>query len=400
MLRSGSICLSFLYNYITDNNDKDVDEFRKKHNALVCLSKTFENYGGVLAKVAQIISYAEGNSDTTVFDECKPFNAKLTTDFISNLIKNEPFLSNLLSFDKNVFKSGSIGQVHKAVLKNSTRVVFKVQYVGLYDQSFKDLKIIEQLINFLYKNHSALANAMVDIKDKLADELNYTIEAFNQTLFYKLWINDNTIIIPKIIPNLCSDKVLCSEFIEGESLHNFIIDSNQEQKNFIGYKIFEFIFTSLFLHKLFYSDIHYGNFIIQNKNTLCVMDFGCINRMDDALVQNLILLVKSVYHKDKTAFFSVVYDLKIINDSVSIPSKEYLYFYLSFLIQPFVTENFTFTDDWLEIAVQKNFDLMAEWFLPPNMVYLNKIPYGLVHIFVKLQLQSNFLQLFQKLNFI
>lgn len=396
MLRSGSICLSFLYNYISDNN-KDVDDFSKKHNALVCLAKTFENYGGVLAKVAQIISYGEGNSDTTVFDECKPYNPKLTTDFILNLTKKEPLSSHLLSFDSKVFKSGSIGQVHKAVLKNSTSVVFKVQYVGLYEQSFKDLKIIEQIINFLYKNHSALTNAMVDIKDKLADELNYTIEAFNQTLFYKLWINDDSIIIPKILPHLCSDKVLCTQFIDGETLHNFIIHSTQEQKNFIGYKIFEFIFTNLFIHKLFYSDIHYGNFIIQNKNTLCVMDFGCINRMDDFLIQNLILLVKSVYNKDKTLFFSVVYDLQIIKETASEPSKEYLYFYLSFLIQPFVSENFEFNDDWLQVAVQKNFDLMTEWFLPPNMVYLNKIPYGLVHIFVKLQLQSNFLQLFQKL---
>ena len=127
------------------------------------------------------------------------------------------------------------------------------------------------------------------------------------------------------------------------------------------------------------------------------MDFGCINRMDDFLIQNLILLVKSVYNKDKTLFFSVVYDLQIIKETASEPSKEYLYFYLSFLIQPFVSENFEFNDDWLQVAVQKNFDLMTEWFLPPNMVYLNKIPYGLVHIFVKLQLQSNFLQLFQKL---
>ena len=232
MLRSGSICLSFLYNYISDNN-KDVDDFSKKHNALVCLAKTFENYGGVLAKVAQIISYGEGNSDTTVFDECKPYNPKLTTDFILNLTKKEPLSSHLLSFDSKVFKSGSIGQVHKAVLKNSTSVVFKVQYVGLYEQSFKDLKIIEQIINFLYKNHSALTNAMVDIKDKLADELNYTIEAFNQTLFYKLWINDDSIIIPKILPHLCSDKVLCTQFIDGETLHNFIIHSTQEQKNWI-----------------------------------------------------------------------------------------------------------------------------------------------------------------------
>jgi predicted unusual protein kinase regulating ubiquinone biosynthesis (AarF/ABC1/UbiB family) len=397
MLRTGSICLSFLYNYITENNDKDIDELQKKHKALVCLSKTFENYGGVLAKIAQIISYGEGNSDNTVFDECKPYNSKLTTDFICKLIKKEPFASQIFSFNEKVFKSGSIGQVHKATLFNSSPVVFKVQYFGLQEQSHKDLKILEQIIHFLYNNQSALTNAIIDIKDKLADEFNYSIEAFNQTLFYKLWLHDDSVIIPKIIPSLCTDKVLCTEFVDGETLHNFITDSTQEERNFIGYKIYEFIFTNLFHNKLFYSDIHYGNFIIQNKNTLCVMDFGCINFMDDILITNITRLVQAVFEKNENAFFEVVYDLKIINDKTSIQSKDYLYSYISLLVLPFVSDDFTFTNEWLLEADKKNLELMKEWYLPPNMVYLNKIPYGLVHIFVKLKLQSNFLQLFYKL---
>jgi predicted unusual protein kinase regulating ubiquinone biosynthesis (AarF/ABC1/UbiB family) len=187
------------------------------------------------------------------------------------------------------------------------------------------------------------------------------------------------------------------KYVEGESLHDFIISSSIEQKQKIGYNIYKFIFTNMFKNQLFYSDIHYGNFLIQNKEILCVMDFGCINYIDDELLQNLIELLKSIHSNDKEKFYNVVKEMKIYNDSISLESKEYMYEYFNFQINPFLSENFEFTDEWLSRAVVKNIDLMNEWYLPPNLTYLNKICYGLIHILVKLEVKGNFLKLFQEL---
>ena len=67
MLRSGSICLSFMYNYLTngDDNISGNEEFDNKNKKIRCLTKTFEKYGGVLSKLAQILSFNDITS--TVF---------------------------------------------------------------------------------------------------------------------------------------------------------------------------------------------------------------------------------------------------------------------------------------------------------------------------------------------
>lgn len=393
MIRSGSICMSFLYNYLTTDINLD---FEGRDNVINCLSKTFANKGGVLSKLSQIISYADGDTDNDVFNNCKPFKSKETVNYFKNILKTELFKKHISHCDLNIYKSGSIGQVHKATLKNGQSVIIKVQYFDLEKQCKEDLQIISKIIKFLY-NTNKLTNAIVDMKNKLYEELDYTNEYKNQEKFFNLWKNDNSVIIAELIPELSSDKILCMKYIEGESLHDFVMSSSLEQKQNIGYNIYKFIFTNMFKNQLFYSDIHYGNFLIQNKEILCVMDFGCINYIDDELLKNLIGLLKSIYSNDKKKFYNVVKEMKIYNDSISLESKEYMYEYFNFQIKPFLSENFEFTDEWVTKAIVKNLDLMNEWYLPPNLVYLNKICFGLIHILAKLQLKGNFLKLFQEL---
>ena len=77
------------------------------------------------------------------------------------------------------------------------------------------------------------------------------------------------------------------EYIDAEGLTSFIENSTQEEKNLIGKYIVEFIFVNFYKHGIFYSDIHYGNFLIKDKQVLYVTDFGCINNIDDILLNNL-----------------------------------------------------------------------------------------------------------------
>lgn len=399
MIRTGSICVSLLYNYLKLQNTKtDEDDMVNRSSTLRSIKETFENCGGVFSKLAQMLCFEENESDNKVFSECKPVNMEKTIDYLKYEFEtNNEFFKNIKSIDFNVFKSGSVGQVHKGKLYDDRDIILKVQYVGLKEQIQSDLIILEQIINFLY-SFADLTNALKDIKKQLSEELDYNIEYKNQVMVKNIWKDDEYIKVAEVLPEICSNNIIGMYFVKGESLHDFIMSSTQEQKNDIAMKLVKFIFVNIYKHQFFYSDIHYGNFLVSDKTSLNVMDFGCINEIPDNILRNFKRLNVALRNEDKDMFYNAIKSLGVIDDTISEKSREYVYEYWKLQYSPWTTNDvFHFDKEFLEKSCYKNTTLMKEWKIPPSMVYLNKIPYGLFHILTKLNASGNFSLLFDDL---
>lgn len=390
MLRSSSICASFLYSYLMSDiqYEENGQSINKKTQKLRCLADTLQSYGGVLSKLSQILLL--NDQDSTVFSDCKPFSKEKTIEYFK---KNYP--KNISDIDFNVYKSGSVGQVHRAKYNNK-RIVLKVQYVGLAEQTRTDLNMLDKITSYLYY-FADMKNAMVDIKTKMYEELDYNLEAKNQQIMYNLYKNTTFVEVPKIIPELCSETILGMSYVKGEVLNKFIDNASQEEKNIVGMNMVKFIFTNIYDHHILYSDVHYGNFLVKKDYKLCVLDYGCLHTLDEKLVKNLRALHKAIRNKDKTAFYVIVEELGIIKPDISPESKKYIYDYFKLQYEPWTSEEFEFTDEWLDKATDKETDLMKEWILPQDMVYFNKIPYGAFHVLTKLKLKGKFSRFFDQL---
>lgn len=398
MLRSGKICVSLLYNYITSSltEDDDVtDDICKKSLKIKNLSKVFDDCGGVLTKISQIMNYQYGVVDSTVFSDCKPYNEKETLKFILDKIDDKNYSKNIQSFDSRVYKSGTIGQIHKVIYNNDEEIVLKVQYVGLLEQFNTDINILRSVIKFLYPTYN---NILEDIQNKLYEELDFRNEFRNHNMLYEIWEGNEFIKIPKLIPELCDDKIIGMSLIKGESLNDFINNSTQEERNRIGFLLVEFMFTNLYKHNIFYNDSHYGNFIIENKNTLHIVDFGSINFYDNEKVNLLKLFHMSIAGDDIDSFYDCATKLGLINDETSKESRDFLFPCVKRLSKPWViNEEFEFTEQYIVDLVVHETNLSAEWKLAGDMIYLAKIPFGLCNILQKLNVKCNFTNLFNKL---
>jgi predicted unusual protein kinase regulating ubiquinone biosynthesis (AarF/ABC1/UbiB family) len=392
MIRTSSICLSYVYRYLTDKTLKEDtgSDVENKCVQLRCLSKTLEKYGGVLSKISQLLSI--NDSENAVFTDCKPYSKKETLTFFKEFYKkeitnhNSPFKK--VDIDFGIYKSGSIGQVHKAKYK-SNDIILKVQYDGLKKQTEKDIDMLEKLVGWLY-NHIDLEDALVEIRKKMKDELNYPLEAKNQTLIGKLFAKNKYIEIPQIIPELCTDRILAMERSQGRSIKKFIKNNpTQQQRNNIGKIIVQFVFENIYKHGILYSDTHYGNFLIKRNEKLIVLDFGCIHYISNELKNNLKNLHISLVNKNKQKFYEITNDIGIITESISTESKQYLYDYFTAQFEPWISKKFLFTQEWLDKVTVKNFELMKEWKLPEGLVYFNKIPYGTIHILTKIKSEIN-----------
>ena len=93
-------------------------------------------------------------------------------------------------------------------------------------------------------------------------------------------------------------------------------------------------------------------------------------------------------------FYNIVEKIGIINKDISSKSKKYIYDYFCIQYTPWTSKEFEFTEEWLDMATDKDTELMKEWILPSDMVYFNKIPYGMYHILTKLKLNGRFIELF------
>ena len=81
MIRTGSICVSLLCNYLKSKHNKSSDDLGNKATTLKCIKETFENYGGVFSKLAQMLCFEDNESDSKVFSECKPVNMEKTVEY-------------------------------------------------------------------------------------------------------------------------------------------------------------------------------------------------------------------------------------------------------------------------------------------------------------------------------
>lgn len=395
--KTSKICLKVIYNYLTSESDSSVTA---KANKIKCLSNVFASYGGILGKISQMLCMEDGHGE--MYADCKPYSMEKTIEFIKNefAINEDGFFNRITCMDFSVYKSGSVGQVHKAVYTDDDSgaidVVMKVQYVGLRKQFDDDLNLLHAISSFLYNFVDKTTEK--EVVSKLYEELDYRLEFKNQQQMCEIWDSDPTIQIPKLIPSICNEHILTSELVIAEDMFSFIKNSTQDQRNVIGMAIIRFVYTNMFVHGIFYSDIHYGNFLVKNKNILVVIDFGCVNTINPILSTQLLTIRESVIKDDSWLFYDTVKDIGILDDNVITPkSRIYMWEYFKLQFEPLISGNFNFTKEWLGIYTDKDMDTMKDWVLPSNCVYFNKINYGMSHVLAELNLQGDISGIFESI---
>lgn len=399
MLRAGSICASLVYNYFTssdeDTNLSSNEDHDNKVKKLRVLNDTFKKYGGVLGKISQLLCI--NDSDNDVFADFKPFSSEETTKSLKKYIETNE-LNDVLEIDYNVFKSGSVGQIYKCVIKSSnTPIIIKYQYEGLYDQVQSDLKLLK-IIGTVFYSFIDFTEALKDIRTKMNEELSYDLEFDNHSMMYDIWKDSNVIRIPNLFPELCNDKLLAMELMEGISFNEFLKKGSEEEKKIISEHITTFVFTNIFKHELFYSDLHYGNFLINPDNTLSVVDYGCIHLLSDILVDNMKEILISLKNDNKQDFIDILKGMGVIIPKTSEKSIEYSYEYFKIQLRPWIKdEEFQFTDEYINEIDTKDPVLLKEWGLPGELVYFNKIPQGMYRLLWKIGAKLNYYKILENI---
>jgi predicted unusual protein kinase regulating ubiquinone biosynthesis (AarF/ABC1/UbiB family) len=199
--------------------------------------------------------------------------------------------------DERAFAAASIGQVHRGRLADGRTVAVKIQY-PLIDQIVKaDLKNLRRLLQTLFGLFFDVDFEPVwaELRDRLLEELDYRHEAENMRRMAELHADVPDILVPGVVPELSTDRVLTMEFTEGITPHSACSDRYPDElKSRWGRVLFEFQLRGLFRHRFLHADPNLANFSFLEDGRVIVYDFGCVKRIPDRIATGYSALVHAV----------------------------------------------------------------------------------------------------------
>jgi predicted unusual protein kinase regulating ubiquinone biosynthesis (AarF/ABC1/UbiB family) len=251
---------------------------------------------GAAMKVGQMISMVELDGlDDEQQDELQRKLATLRDgvppvpfDRLEKLLRKElgaPLQNVFAEFDKRAFAAASIGQVHRATTLDGEDVVVKVQYPGVAEAVETDLRnamLLVPLVKRLAPGLDAKAMA-VEMRERIAEELDYELEAQNQRRIERLVRGHPFICVPRVDTELSTRRVLVSEYIDGESFEA-VRRAEEPRRDRYGEIVFRFFFGLLYRDRIALGDPHPGNYLLRPDGRVCFLDFGLVRDIEPSHV--------------------------------------------------------------------------------------------------------------------
>jgi ubiquinone biosynthesis protein len=193
-------------------------------------------------------------------------------------------------FDSVPVAAASLGQVHKAVLKDGRKVAVKVQYPEIdriIETDIRMFYIVTKLLRGRYGKIN-LAVLHAEFSRIVRAELDYIREGTNAERFRANFKDDHNIIIPSVEWEYTKKKVLTLEYVEGIKITdcNSTIASGIDCREVVNL-LAEAYSRMIFLHGFFHGDPHPGNIFIQEGPKLVFVDFGMVQVIPEGIKREL-----------------------------------------------------------------------------------------------------------------
>jgi predicted unusual protein kinase regulating ubiquinone biosynthesis (AarF/ABC1/UbiB family) len=200
------------------------------------------------------------------------------------------------SFDREAFAAASIGQVHRAVLRDGRTVAVKVQYPMIREIIEADLRNLRTLLGAAVGLVSDIDFQPIwrEVRDRLREELDYAQEAAHARRLTELCADMPEIVIPRVVEEATTDRVLTMEFVEGLSPQQACSGATaQTLRDEWGRVLFEFMLRGLLVTGWLHADPNLANFGFLPDGRVIVYDFGCVKHVPDRVRKGYAALARS-----------------------------------------------------------------------------------------------------------
>ena len=211
------------------------------------------------------------------------------------------------NFEPEAFAAASLGQVHKAQLKNGADVVVKIQYPGVDKTVDQDLQNMQALLHVftrltrdVLRQKFEVDELYQEMEERLQEELDYVHEAKNINRFRRLFADDDEVIIPRVFPQFSSRRVLTMEYIDGYKFQDILAPGvDTELKDWVAIKYFQITWRQIFDFGVLHTDPQPGNYLVTYHPKLAMLDFGSVRVFPKEIRLDYLALAKAIVERDE-----------------------------------------------------------------------------------------------------
>ncbi len=228
--------------------------------------------------------------------------------------------------DYGAIAAGSIGQTHRAVLKNGQAVAVKVQRPGIEKQIERDMALIKDIARLVSTTQFGQRYNIIELaeefKTALTAELDFTIEArytdeLRHNLIESNWVDSERLTVPQILWPLTNSKILVMEWLKGKPLLEADVPKTDlaepvlpkatfdwdtapaiDRRSEITSLLFRAFLSQYFITGFFHADPHPGNIFYLDDGRVALLDCGMMGRLDPQTRATLTELVLAIVSSD------------------------------------------------------------------------------------------------------
>jgi predicted unusual protein kinase regulating ubiquinone biosynthesis (AarF/ABC1/UbiB family) len=283
-----------------------------------------------------------------------------------------------MEFSDRPAAAASIGQVHRARWRDGREVAVKIQYPGAGRallSDFTQLSRVARLFAVLMPGLD-VKPLLDELRSRVAEELDYHLEAASQHAFAVAYAGDPDIFVPDVIAG--TDHVLVTEWMDGTPLSKIISDGSQAERDRAGLLFVRFLFSGPARSGMLHADPHPGNFRLLDDGRLGVLDFGAVDRLPDGFPPFIGRLLRIVHDgADLGPAEQELREQGFLKPGIEF-DPEALRAYLAPLAEPSRVERFKFSREWLRgeatrVTDPRTSNMTRRLNLPPSYLLIHRV---------------------------
>lgn len=263
------------------------------------LGPTYIKLGQLLSTRPDILPATYLDALTRLQDNVEPFSYAEVEEIVTAEL-GVRISKAFAEFDAVPVAAASLGQVHRAKLRDGRAVVVKVQRPGIREQITEDLDALGEIAEFVDSHIKAGAQydfqgMLEEFRRSVTRELDYRLEAQNLATLAENLAEFSLITVPTPVLDYTTSKVLTMDHVSGQKVTRLSPLTRLEiDGKALAHQLFEAYLKQILVDGFFHADPHPGNVFLTEDGRVALLDLGMVARISPRLQEDLLQLLLAV----------------------------------------------------------------------------------------------------------